>query len=67
MYSLRHFSILLPFGIVLNMTMILATPTQGGHYLVDVLAGLILAFLSIKIFEIARERVRYLRPSLIVL
>ncbi|MGF6374541.1 hypothetical protein OKW40_007357 [Paraburkholderia sp. RAU6.4a] len=32
---------LLLFAIPLNVTMILSTPTQGGHYLADVFAGLL--------------------------
>jgi len=36
---------------------IISTPTQGGHYLVDVLAGLLLAIVTIQILNFAkRER-----------
>ncbi|MBB5462827.1 phosphatase PAP2 family protein [Paraburkholderia sp. Cpub6] len=35
------------FAIPLNVTMILSTPTQGGHYLADVFAGLLLSALTI--------------------
>ncbi|MBB5445775.1 MULTISPECIES: phosphatase PAP2 family protein [unclassified Paraburkholderia] len=34
-------------AIPLNVTMILSTPTQGGHYLADVFAGLLLSALTI--------------------
>ncbi len=32
-------------GIALNVTMILATPIEGGHYFIDVIAGVFLAIL----------------------
>jgi hypothetical protein len=41
-YSLRHVRFVFPIGIVLNTLMIIATPTQGGHYLFDVLSGLVI-------------------------
>lgn len=40
-YALRHVRFVFPVGIGLNSLMILSTPTQGGHYLSDVLAGLV--------------------------
>lgn len=47
LYSVRRirwaFCILAP----LNVTLILSTPTVGGHYLVDVIAGILVAYLSI--------------------
>ena len=46
-YALRHMRYLLLFSIPLNVTMILSTPTQGGHYLADVFAGLLLSALTI--------------------
>ncbi|WP_321876829.1 phosphatase PAP2 family protein [Paraburkholderia bannensis] len=39
-YALRHVRPLFLAGIALNALMILSTPTQGGHYLSDVLSGL---------------------------
>ncbi|RWA56116.1 hypothetical protein AU476_04455 [Cupriavidus sp. UYMSc13B] len=30
-----------PAAVLLNIVMIVSTPTQGGHYLVDVLAGIL--------------------------
>ncbi|MBB5413557.1 hypothetical protein HDG34_007535 [Paraburkholderia sp. HC6.4b] len=42
-YALRRTPRLLLFAIPLNVTMILSTPTQGGHYLADVIAGLLLS------------------------
>ena len=41
-YSLRHVRIAFPVAVVLNAMMIASTPTQGGHYLCDVLAGLVI-------------------------
>ncbi|MFM0665832.1 phosphatase PAP2 family protein [Paraburkholderia sediminicola] len=46
-YSLRHVRFVFPIGIAMNLLMILSTPTQGGHYLSDVLAGLIAGVLVI--------------------
>jgi membrane-associated phospholipid phosphatase len=46
-YSLRHVRLVFPIGIALNFLMILSTPTQGGHYLFDVLSGLIAGVLVI--------------------
>ncbi|MBB5428395.1 membrane-associated phospholipid phosphatase [Paraburkholderia sp. JPY158] len=42
---------LLLFAVPLNLTMILSTPTQGGHYLADVFAGLLLSALLIAALE----------------
>ena len=36
-----------PVGIVLNGMMIVSTPTQGGHYLCDVLSGIVIGVLLI--------------------
>jgi membrane-associated phospholipid phosphatase len=41
------------FGLGLNLAMIAATPIQGSHYLVDVLAGMSIAALSIFICSCA--------------
>lgn len=46
-YSLRHVRFVFPVGIVLNGMMIVSTPTQGGHYLCDVLSGLVIGVLLI--------------------
>jgi membrane-associated phospholipid phosphatase len=46
-YSLRHVPFAFPVGVLLNFLMILSTPTQGGHYLSDVLAGIIIGALLI--------------------
>lgn len=45
-YSLRNSFLVLPIGII-NAIMILATVPEGGHYLVDVLAGVVVALISI--------------------
>lgn len=47
-----------PF-IVLNLTMIAATPIDGGHYFVDVLAGLVIAFAA----HAVASRIIATRPS----
>jgi membrane-associated phospholipid phosphatase len=46
-YSVRHVRFVFPIGIAMNFLMILSTPTQGGHYLFDVLSGLITGVLVI--------------------
>lgn len=46
-YSLRHVRFVFPVGIVLNAMMIVSTPTQGGHYLCDVLSGIVIGVLLI--------------------
>jgi PAP2 superfamily len=38
-YALRHARMIFPFATLLNMTMIVSTPTQGAHYLADVFGG----------------------------
>ncbi|MEW6339273.1 MAG: phosphatase PAP2 family protein [Pseudomonadota bacterium] len=72
-YALRHIRKLFPFAVLLNLTMIASTPTQGGHYLADVLAGILLSALTIFVFRsgfrlvpgrIFWERCRHLPQSL---
>jgi hypothetical protein len=63
MYSLRQYRILFRTGIALNVVMILSTPTQGGHYLADVFAGLLLAAATIVAYRALFDR-RRLRLSL---
>jgi membrane-associated phospholipid phosphatase len=46
-YTLRHVRIVFPVAIVLNVVMIASTLTQGGHYLADVLSGLVTGVLVI--------------------
>jgi len=54
-YSLRHVPVISVIACLLNMTMIASTPTQGGHYLVDVLSGLLLAFAVIYASKLLRR------------
>lgn len=42
-YAMRGAGLVLPLFVVLNAAMLIATPVDGGHYLVDVLAGVALA------------------------
>ncbi|RXV69272.1 PAP2 family protein [Burkholderia stabilis] len=51
-YSLRHVRFVFPIGIALNALMIVSTPTQGGHYLSDVLSGLVIGVLVIYVVRI---------------
>lgn len=46
-YTLRRTPLLFWCAAVLNTAMIASTLTQGGHYLIDVIAGLLLATLTI--------------------
>lgn len=47
-YSLRQIRWLFSIAVPLNVVMVLSTPTQGGHYLADVVAGLLLSALTIQ-------------------
>lgn len=47
LYSLRRVPWLVCIAVPLNVIMILSTPTQGGHYLADVIAGLLLFALTL--------------------
>lgn len=46
-YTLRHVSVVFPLAVALNALMIVSTLTQGGHYLADVLSGLVAGALVI--------------------
>lgn len=46
-WSLRHVRRVFPAACVLNIAMILSTPTEGGHYLADVVAGIFLGVATI--------------------
>lgn len=48
MYSVRRVRYVAPPVYLLNVMLILATPPQGGHYLVDVLAGIAVAAVAIQ-------------------
>jgi hypothetical protein len=50
-YALRGMPRVLLLWVPLNIAMILSTPTQGGHYLTDVFAGLLLSALTIAMFR----------------
>jgi membrane-associated phospholipid phosphatase len=50
-YLLRGIPVLFPVSLVVNAAMILGTPVLGGHYLVDVLAGLAVAGATILVIE----------------
>lgn len=46
-YSVRHVKVIFPTFIGINALMILSTPTHGGHYIWDVLAGVVVALSAI--------------------
>ncbi len=45
--SLRPYRLVFPLALALNALMIVSVPTQGGHYVVDVLAGAVVAGLAL--------------------
>jgi hypothetical protein len=45
-----------PLSLIVNVGMIMATPLLGGHYFVDVLAGVSLAALAIAVAKLIAER-----------
>ena len=55
-YSLRRLRLLFCIVIPLNVVMILSTPTQGGHYLADVIAGLLLSALTVQTLNAITHR-----------
>ncbi|WP_168788359.1 phosphatase PAP2 family protein [Paraburkholderia aromaticivorans] len=55
-YSLRRMPWFFGFAAALNLTMIISTPTQGGHYLADVVGGLLLAALTIQMLRTGYRR-----------
>ena len=50
-YASRGIRILFPLSLSLNALMIASTPSSGGHYLVDILAGLAVMLLAIFILR----------------
>ncbi|WP_076859443.1 phosphatase PAP2 family protein [Bradyrhizobium mercantei] len=57
-YVTRGIRILFPISLALNVLMILSTPVEGGHYLVDVLAGLALVPAVILMIQQLRFKVK---------
>jgi hypothetical protein len=55
-YSLRRNPLFFPVALVVNLPMIISTPTQGGHYLADVFGGMLLAIITIRILGFAVGR-----------
>ncbi len=58
-YFLRGIPVLFPVSVIFNLLMVLSTPVIGGHYVVDVLAGLAVAAATIY----AIERIEAGRPA----
>lgn len=50
-YAARGVRILFPLALIANTGVVLATPTQGGHYLIDVLCGLAVAAVTIVVLR----------------
>jgi len=46
-YALRRVPVLFPVAIVLNVLLIVSTPTQGGHYVADLFGGALLSVVTI--------------------
>jgi PAP2 superfamily len=55
-YALRRAPVVSVIGVVLNAAMIASTPTQGGHYLADVIGGLLFALALIGVARFSRRR-----------
>ncbi|AIO66318.1 PAP2 superfamily protein [Burkholderia oklahomensis] len=55
-YALRRVSVVAPLALLFNGWMVAPTPTQGGHDLVDVLSGLLVAFAGIVALRYICER-----------
>lgn len=53
MYVHRGQRVLFPSMAALNVLMLLSTPTHGGHYLADIVAGCIVALVSIALLRYA--------------
>jgi len=60
-YCIRHVRWALWAVLPLNGMMILSTPSQGGHYLVDTIAGCLIAWLSIALVRPLRAWIARLR------
>ena len=50
-YPYRHNKRMFPIIFTINSLMLLSIPTHGGHYLVDIIAGALVAWASIRIYE----------------
>ena len=50
-YSARNMKSLLALLVPANLLVILATPPCGGHYVVDTLAGLVVAVATVQIYQ----------------
>ena len=54
------------FGAVVNGLMIFATPVDGGHYFIDVLAGVIIALLCLLAARRIAQAARWKAPAAMV-
>ena len=61
-YAMRHHRWALAVFVPLNMLLIVATLSVGGHYLVDVLAGAAVAVISIAATRLLRQQLAKCRP-----
>ena len=55
-YAMRRQRLALAVFVPLNVLLLAATPTVGGHYLVDLSAGAIIAVASIAVTRVLRRR-----------
>jgi membrane-associated phospholipid phosphatase len=62
-YAVRGMRLLFPASLVLNLLVIAATPTVGGHHLIDVIAGLLLAAATIGVLS-WRDKARHCEVAL---
>ena len=50
-YPYRHYKKIFPLILLLNFLMMLSIPSHGGHYLVDMMGGLVVACVSIILYH----------------
>jgi hypothetical protein len=65
-YNFRHHRWLLPICLGLDGLVIIACPTHGGHYFIDLPAGAIVAALAIAAVRAWERRLNALRPRLVL-
>jgi hypothetical protein len=64
-YATRRTVLFIP-AVVINVGMIMATPTIGGHHFIDVPAGLAIALIGCMLYSSADKAVRGWRQSLVL-
>jgi membrane-associated phospholipid phosphatase len=55
-YATRGISVLFPIALLLNAVMVASTPYVGGHYFVDIVAGLLVVPLAIALYRLVQRK-----------